>query len=73
MALPQKMTYPIEDIYSLPEGTIAGLMDGKICYMTPPSRTHQRILDFINTEINLFIRSNKGSCEVYPSPFCGIP
>ena len=30
---------------------------------------HQRILNFINTEINIYIRNNSGSCEVFPAPF----
>ena len=35
----------------------------------PPSRRHQTILNYINTEINLFIRKKGGDCEVYPAPF----
>lgn len=62
-------TYTIEDIYALPEGQRAELIDGQIYDMAPPSRRHQRILNFINTEINLYIRKNNGECEVYPSPF----
>lgn len=61
--------YTIEDIYALPEGQRAELIDGEIYDMAPPSRGHQRILNFINTEINLYIRKNNGECEVYPSPF----
>ncbi len=62
-------TYTIEDIYALSEGQRAELIDGQIYDMAPPSRRHQRILNFINTEINLYIRKNNGECEVYPSPF----
>lgn len=62
-------TYTIEDIYALSEGHRAELIDGQIYDMAPPSRRHQRILNFINTEINLYIRKNNGECEVYPSPF----
>ncbi len=62
-------TYTIEDIYALSEGHRAELIDGQIYDMAPPSRRHQRILNFINTEINLYIRKNDGECEVYPSPF----
>lgn len=35
--------YTIEDIYDLPEGTRAELIDGKIYYMAPPSRQHQKL------------------------------
>ena len=62
-------TYTIEDIYALPDGERAELIDGKIYYMAPPSTNHQRILNFINTEINLHIRNNNGECEVFPAPF----
>ena len=37
--------------------------------MAAPSRIHQKTLNFLNTEINLYIRSVKCSCEVYPAPF----
>ena len=38
MSLPQREDYTIEDIYALPEGTRAELIDGQIYYMAPPSR-----------------------------------
>ena len=61
--------YTIKDIYALPEGERAELIDGKIYYMAPPSTRHQRLLNFISTEINIYIRDNSGECEVFPSPF----
>ena len=51
--LRQEDIYTIEDIYALPEGERAELIDGKIYYMAPPTTKHQRVLNFINTEINL--------------------
>lgn len=69
MALVREKIYTIEDIYELPDGTRAELIDGEIFMMSPPGRIHQKILNFINTEINLFIRNNGGNCEVYPAPF----
>lgn len=65
----EEKTYTIDDVYTLPEGQRAELIDGKIYDMAPPSRLHQRLLNFINTEINLYIRNNNGNCEVYPAPF----
>jgi len=65
----EEETYTIDDIYTLPEGKRAELIDGRIYDMAPPSRLHQRLLNFINTEINLYIRNNNGNCEVYPAPF----
>ena len=42
MAIPRKNTYTIEDIYALPEGQRAELVDGQIYYMASPGRTHQK-------------------------------
>ena len=69
MTLPQEKTYTIEDIYNLPEGTRAELIDGQIYYMAPPSRTHQRIVSKLNQVISNYIDQKKGLCEVYPAPF----
>ncbi len=54
--------YTIEDIYALPEGERAELIDGQIYFMAPSSTNHQRILHYINTEINRYIRKNNGIC-----------
>ena len=62
-------TYTIDDIYTLPEGERAELIDGKIYYMAPPNTNHQRLVNYLSTEINIYIRNNKGSCEVFPAPF----
>ena len=62
-------TYTIEYIYSLPEGQRAELIDGVIYNMSPPSVQHQRVSNYLSTEINLYIRSKKGSCEVFSAPF----
>ena len=43
MAFPPEKTYKIEDIYRLPEGIRAELIDGQIYDMAPPSRTHQEL------------------------------
>lgn len=68
-ALAQEKIYTIEDIYALPDGQRAELIDGKLYLMAPPSTEHQRILSFLNTEIALHIRQGNGSCEVFPAPF----
>lgn len=61
--------YTIDDIYALPDGERAELIDGQIYYMAPPGTRHQRMLNYISTEINLYIRRNHGACEVFPAPF----
>lgn len=69
MALPQESRYTIDDIYALPDGERAELIDGNIYYMAPPSRKHQRIITELSTTINNYIKANNGSCEVYLAPF----
>jgi Uma2 family endonuclease len=61
--------YTIEDIYNLPEGKRAELIDGQIYYMATPGRTHQRILSALFYEIYAHIKAKRGPCEVNPAPF----
>ena len=68
-ALSREKIYTMEDIYALPDGKRAELMDGQIYYMAPPSTNHQRLVKNITYQIESYIRSNHGSCEVFPSPF----
>ena len=68
-ALAHANIYTEEDYYNLPENVRAELIDGQIYYMSAPSRIHQEILNFISTEINIYLRTGKGSCKVYPAPF----
>jgi len=69
MSLPKDKVYTLDDIYALPEGTRAELIDGQIYYMAPPSRKHQKILMEIAGTIRDYIKSKDGPCEVYPAPF----
>ena len=61
--------YTTKDIYNLPDGQRAELIDGQIYYMAPPSRRHQDISGELYTDIKTYIRSHNGKCEVYPAPF----
>ena len=63
MPLPQREDYTVEDIYALPEGTRAELIDGQIYYMAPPSRRHQNLLFSISRVIADYIDQKGGSCE----------
>lgn len=67
--LRKEETYTINDIYALPDGKRAELIDGKIYDMSPPSRTHQRISWKLHQAIGNYIDSNDGTCEVYAAPF----
>ena len=68
-ALRKEEIYTIDDIYALPDGERAELIDGKIYYMAPPSRTHQRISGKLYQTIANYIDSTGGECEIYAAPF----
>ena len=53
MPLMEKDHYTIEDIYALPEGERAELIDGQMYMMSPPGRRHQRLSKYLATEINI--------------------
>ena len=65
----QERIYTVEDIYALPNGTRAELIDGQIYYMAPPSRKHQKILLSLSRVISDYIDKNNGACEVDIAPF----
>lgn len=69
MALAQQLTYTIDDIYALPEGQRAELIDGQIYDMSPPGKTHQTIFGCLFSEIHQYIRKRKGNCQVFAAPF----
>lgn len=68
-ALRKEEHYTIDDIYALPEGKRAELIDGKIYYMAPPNTRHQRISGFLHNQIYNYIKNNNGKCEVLAAPF----
>ena len=55
MPLPKHKKYTIDDIFALPEGKRAELIDGQIYNMAPPSPFHQKLVMELS--------------EVYPAPF----
>lgn len=69
MPLPKEQLYTINDIYALPDGERAELIDGQIYYMAPPTRKHQRIVGELFATIREYIKQNNGTCEVDISPF----
>lgn len=69
MALAQEKIYTVDDIYALPDGERAELIDGQIYYMAPPTRKHQRIAGEIFATIREYINANSGPCEVDIAPF----
>ena len=69
MALHQEKNYTIEDIYALPDGQRAELIDGQLYDMAPPNRIHQKLVNRLSQTITNYIDSQHGGCEVYPAPF----
>lgn len=69
MALAQEKVYTLDDIYSLPEGQRAELIDGHIYAMVPPVRIHQHLLMNLSVLIHHDMKKKKGNCLVYPAPF----
>ncbi len=59
----------IEDIYALPDGTRAELIDGKLYYIPTPTRTHQKITGEMYLAAAAHIKAHHKECEVYIAPF----
>lgn len=68
-ALRKEEFHTIEDIYALPQGQRAELIDGQIYDMAPPGRTHQSLVHVLDRTIGNYIQGRGGDCEVYPAPF----
>lgn len=69
MALAQNRIFTMEDIYNLPEGERAELIDGQIYMMAPPSRRHQEIIGSLYRKIADYIDMKRWACKVYLAPF----
>lgn len=61
--------YTIEDIYNLPDGQRAELIEGEMYMMATPGRIHQRLVMLLSNNIFNYIQNKNRDCEVYPSPF----
>lgn len=69
MPLLKNDTYTVEDIYALPAGQRAELIDGHIYDMAPPSYLHQKLVMELSATIRDYVKSHGGPCEVLPAPF----
>ena len=69
MDFPQEKIYTIDDIYALPDGQRAELIDGRMYMMAPPRTIHQKISSVLHVAIYQYIKSKKGICEVFAAPF----
>ena len=58
MPLLKEEAYTIDDIYALPDGERAELIDGRMYMMAPPSRKHQRISTRLVSIIDRYIEEH---------------
>ncbi len=61
----------VADIYALPDGERAELIDGNIYMMAPPSWKHQQIVTDMAYFLKDYIRKNNGNCKVAVAP-CAV-
>lgn len=59
----------IDDIYALPDGQRAELINGQIYNMAPPSPLHQELVMELSASLRNYIKEKGGNCKVYPAPF----
>ena len=69
MPLISEKQYTIEDIYQLPDGQRAELINGQMYLMAPPNRVHQELVGELYRVISNYIHSKNGSCKLYIAPF----
>ena len=65
----EEKRYTVEDIFNLPEGQRAELINGRWYDMSAPSGFHQEIVMAIAGELRDYVRSNGGKCKVLPAPY----
>ena len=64
MAIARQKACTIDDIYALPEGQRAELIDGQIYMMAPPRRIHQELVSQFTKIIGQHIDTHNGICKV---------
>ena len=55
MPLLKTKLYTIDDIYALPDGKRAELLDGRIYDMAPPSPLHQELVAVLTTSLQNYM------------------
>lgn len=69
MASVNEKIYSVQDIYDLPEGQRAEVIDGQMYMMAPPNRKHQEIAGELFGVIREYIKKHNGQCKPYIAPF----
>ena len=58
----------VNDYEKLPDNLRVELIDGEMFTLEAPTLAHQECVKLITLQIELFIRKNKGNCQVFMSP-----
>lgn len=66
---PQPEIITLEQYEALPENTRAEVFDGIIYDMSSPSQIHQTLSMELSNTIYNYMKSKKGSCQVFSAPF----
>lgn len=70
MLAKETKVYTYKDYLTYDENERIEIIGGKIYNMSPaPSRIHQKIIMKVSNQLENYIKTNNGSCEVYPAPF----
>ncbi len=69
MPLLKEQLYTVDDIFALPDGERAELIDGVMYDMSTPSTQHQRVVHYLDRTVGNYIADHEGKCEVFPAPF----
>ena len=72
MPLPKEHLYTIDDIYALPDGQRAELIDGKIYDMAPPSPLHQELVLELSATLRNYIRKKRWKLQSLSCAICRI-
>ena len=62
-------TYTLDDYYALPDEKRVELIDGVFYDMASPSGVHQELIGLLHLIFAGYVRSRKGTCKVFLSPF----
>ena len=70
MLAKENKTYTYKDYLTYEENERIEIIGGEIYNMSPaPSRIHQQLISELSYTLHHYIKSNNGSCKVYPAPF----
>lgn len=61
--------YTIEDIYALPDGKRAEIINGQWYDMAPPNFHHQELVMILSQKLYQYVKEKGGKCKVLPAPF----